>query len=286
MAAQAAAAEAAAHRRQEAEWARQKEAQRKRDSGQTAREAELQRQKEQYQRELERRMAMERNEAAEMKQKAARDAANARAAAKRKEDEKLREQMAQREREAARKRRAAASQPNANGGTPSRASGSGAAGRASYTNARSSAVPLLKATQMESVGGGHRIDPELARKRDERVRELRRAEAERDAQDMAGVQKRVDQEVDRWARERPACDVTHAWSYHRWCPGHSDRRIRCEERHAESPRIVHPDKVDQNASAAYKAAQQVFTTLQLRETMRHGASATVASDLEMWLLRR
>ena len=87
---QAAAAEAAAHRRQEAEWARQKEAQRKRDSGQTAREAELQRQKEQYQRELERRMAMERNEAAEMKQKAARDAANARAAAKRKEDEKLR----------------------------------------------------------------------------------------------------------------------------------------------------------------------------------------------------
>lgn len=267
MGAQAAAAEAAAHRRQEAEWARQKEAQRKRDSGQTAREAELQRQKEQYQRELERRMAMERNEAAEMKQKAARDAANARAAAKRKEDEKLREQMAQREREAARKRRAAASQPNANGGTPSRASGTGAAGRAGYTSARSSG-----GTSNQSdpdgirVGGGPRVDPELARKQDERVRDLRRAEAkkERDAQDMAGVQKRVDQEVDRWARAKDLPAMLRTLGHIiDGAPAIQTDGSDVKKGMFKALRIVHPDKVDPNASAAYKAkAQRVFTTLQ------------------------
>jgi hypothetical protein len=267
MAAQAAAAEAAAHRRQEAEWARQKEAQRKRDSGQTAREAELQRQKEQYQRELERRMAMERNEAAEMKQKAARDAANARAAAKRKEEEKLREQMAQREREAARKRRAAASQPNANGGTPSRGGGNGASGRASYTSARSSGGASSHSDPDGiRVGGGPRVDPELARKQEERVRELRRAEAkkERDAQDMAGVQKRVDQEVDRWARAKDLPAMLRTLGHIiDGAPAIQTDGSDVRKGMLKALRIVHPDKVDPNQSAAYKAkAQRVFTTLQ------------------------
>ena len=44
------------------------------------------------------------------------------------------------------------------------------------------------------VGGGERVDAELERKQEERVRELRAAERkkEREAQQMAGVQKRVD----------------------------------------------------------------------------------------------
>ena len=43
-------------------------------------------------------------------------------------------------------------------------------------------------------GGGERVDAELERKQEERVRELRAAERkkEREAQQMAGVQKRVD----------------------------------------------------------------------------------------------
>ena len=256
MAAQAAASEAAARRRQEAEWARQKEAQRKRDSGQTAREAELQRQKEQYQRELERRMAMERNESAEKAQNAARNAAAARAAAKRKEEERLREQMAEREREAARKRRAAASQPT---GTPSRASGNGAAGHGGTRSGERDPDGIR-------VGGGERIDPELARKQNDRVRELRRAEAkkERDAQDMAGVQKRVDMEVDRWARAKDLPAMLRTLGHIiDGAPAIQTDGSDVRKAMLKALRIVHPDKIDPNASAAYKAkAQRVFTTLQ------------------------
>jgi hypothetical protein len=275
MAAQAAAAEAAAKRRQEAEWARQKEAQRQRDSGQTAREAELQRQKEQYQRELERRMAMERNEATEKAQKAARDAATARAAAKRKDDERLREQMAQREREAARKRRAAASQPssssNAGGGassyttsssTASGAGGGGGGGGGGY------GAPSRGTTGPDGirVGGGERVDPELARKQNERVRELRQAEAkkERDAQDMAGVQRRVDQEVDRWAQAKDLPAMLRTLGH--ILPGAPAIQTDgggVKKAYMKALRLVHPDKVDPNASAATKAkAQRIFTTLQ------------------------
>ena len=196
MAAQAAAAEGAAKRRQEAEWTRQKEAQKNRDSGQTAREAELQRQKEQYQRELERRMAMERGEAQQKAQNAAQAQNRARADAKRKEEEKLREVVAQREREAARKKRAAAAQQAASGGFSANASsnagysggGSGGGGGGYDDGIRTS--------------GGQRVDPELQRKQNDRVRELRKAEAQKvqDADDMASVQKRVDHEVDRWAQ--------------------------------------------------------------------------------------
>ena len=157
---------------------RQAEQQKQRNSAQEQREAELERQKAQYQRELERRMAKEReqNEAAQREHEARQRSTNAaRAAAKAKEDRMRAQQRHQAEEaEKQRRRRAAAAQAQAAVRTP----------------------PPAAAATVDGirVGGGERVDVELERKQEERVRELRAAERkkEREAQQMAGVQKRVD----------------------------------------------------------------------------------------------
>ncbi len=202
MEAQAKAAAAAAKQRQEREWCaavsfciaysehersrllmfanrkRQAEHQKQRNSAQEQREAELERQKAQYQRELERRMAKEReqNEAAQREHEARQRSTNAAHAAARAKEDRMRAQQRHQAEEAEkqRRRRAAAAQAQAAVRTP----------------------PPVAAATVDGirVGGGERVDAELERKQEERVRELRAAERkkEREAQQMAGVQKRVD----------------------------------------------------------------------------------------------
>ena len=98
------------------------------------------------------------------------------------------------------------------------------------------------------------------------MRELRRAEAkkERDAQDMAGVQKRVDMEVDRWARAKDLPAMLRTLGHIiDGAPAIQTDGSDVRKAMLKALRIVHPDKIDPNASAAYKAkAQRVFTTLQ------------------------
>ena len=77
-------------------------------------------------------------------------------------------------------------------------------------------------------------------------------------------QKRVDIEVDRWARAKdlPAMSRTLGHIID-GAPAIQTDGSDVRKAMLKALRIVHPDKIDPNASAAYKAkAQRVFTTLQ------------------------
>jgi hypothetical protein len=114
------------------------------------------------------------------------------------------------------------------------------------------------------VSGGPRVDPEIARKQKERVQELRRVQMkkESDAREMAEVQKRVDREVDRWSQSKDL--LTMLRTFNHILPGFPVIQMDCSVKKAymNALRMVHPDKIDQNASVETKAtAQRVFTKL-------------------------
>ena len=114
------------------------------------------------------------------------------------------------------------------------------------------------------VSGGPRVDPEIARKQKERVQELRRVQMkkESDAREMAEVQKRVDREVDLWSQSKDL--LTMLRTFNHILPGFPVIQMDCSVRKAymNALRMVHPDKIDQNASVETKAtAQRVFTKL-------------------------
>jgi hypothetical protein len=114
------------------------------------------------------------------------------------------------------------------------------------------------------VSGGPRVDPEIARKQKERVQELRRVQMkkESDAREMAEVQKRVDREVDLWSQSKDL--LTMLRTFNHILPGFPVIQMDCSVKKAymNALRMVHPDKIDQNASVETKAtAQRVFTKL-------------------------